>query len=201
MGKAGRPRGFDRDEALEQAMEAFWRRGYEGTSLRELEHATGVRVASLYAAFGSKAELFLEALQRYDDVEGRIAADALRDEPTARAAVEAILLGNAIAYARESRPRGCLVVLGAATVPEDEPALIDALDRNRAAARDAIAARIARGIEDGDVPPEADPVTAADVFYTFLEGLALRARSGASADELTRMARAALAGWDNVITR
>ena len=63
----GRPRAFDVDKALDRALEVFWRKGYEGTSLPDLTEAMGINRPSLYAAFGNKESLFRKVLQRYTD--------------------------------------------------------------------------------------------------------------------------------------
>src|ERR1700674_5103645 len=66
----GRPRSFDREAALERAMEVFWRQGFEGSSLHDLTEAMGINPPSLYAAFGDKEHLFLEAVERYQAKRG-----------------------------------------------------------------------------------------------------------------------------------
>src|SRR5260370_36266445 len=86
----GRPREFDADAALEQAMRLFWLKGYLGTSVSDLTEALGISRASLYAAFGSKDELFLAALERYGGGPSTVARTALH-EPAAYRRVEAIL--------------------------------------------------------------------------------------------------------------
>src|SRR5688500_13596233 len=75
----GRPRSFDRDTALGQAMEVFWAKGYEGTSISDLTEAMGINPPSLYAAFGDKERLFLEAIDRYQVARG--ASCPYCDEP------------------------------------------------------------------------------------------------------------------------
>jgi TetR/AcrR family transcriptional repressor of nem operon len=77
-----RPKAFDPDLAVEQAMDVFWCRGYEATSVQDLVDATGVGRQSLYGTFGSKDELYLQALDRYRELEGRKAFSCLEgDEP------------------------------------------------------------------------------------------------------------------------
>ena len=65
MGTMGRPREFDVEQALDQALEVFWRNGYEGASISELTQAMGISPPSLYAAFGNKEGLFRKTLDRY----------------------------------------------------------------------------------------------------------------------------------------
>lgn len=109
----GRPRGFDRDRALEQALRVFWEHGYQGASMTALTSAMGIKSPSLYAAYGSKEELFREALALYAATEGSYTRRALDEQPTARASVEAALRDNAAAYTDPATPRGCLVILAA----------------------------------------------------------------------------------------
>src|ERR671918_521967 len=101
----GRPREFDLDEALERAMEVFWRQGYEGTSLGELTAAMGINRPSLYAAFGNKEALFRKALDRYVDERMAFIRAAI-EEPTARRAVEALLRGYAASVTNPGTPPG-----------------------------------------------------------------------------------------------
>src|SRR3546814_586970 len=108
----GRPRSFDIDEALDRALEVFWRKGYEGASLSDLTEAMGIARPSLYAAFGNKEELFCKALDRY--VEQKVAhVRKAFEEPTARGVAERLLRGGADMLTDPCHPRGCLAVQGA----------------------------------------------------------------------------------------
>ena len=102
---AGRPRGFDAEEALERALVVFWRQGYEGASLTDLTGAMGITRTSMYAAFGNKEELFRKALDRYTEGPGAYVARAL-EEPTARAVAAALLNGAVRATTRPGYPTG-----------------------------------------------------------------------------------------------
>jgi AcrR family transcriptional regulator len=114
MAQRGRPRSFDRTAALHRAMELFWERGYEGASLSDLTAAMGIGSPSLYAAFGSKAALFKEAVAYYNATTGGPQRE-LEAAPTARAGIEALLRHYARAYVEPGHPPGCMVMLAATT--------------------------------------------------------------------------------------
>ena len=114
MAVIGRPREFDRNAALEAAMVLFWRKGFSATSMTDLCEAMGVSSPSLYAAFGSKEALYLEALEHYVRTGGPPVWGELATGDTARASVEALLLAGADSLP-ESRasPAGCMAMLAA----------------------------------------------------------------------------------------
>lgn len=198
MSERGRPRAFDRDAALRRAMEVFWERGYEGTSVSDLTGALGINRPSLYAAFGCKEALFREAVELYDRVEGAATAAAMRDAPTARGAVEAMLRNNAAAYVHPASPPGCMVVLSA-TIGTPETSEVRAfLAEIRQQAQEALGERIARGIADGELPPGTDAASLAGFYSTLLSGLSIQARDGASCDALNHIIDHALQVWDGL---
>ncbi|HSI80271.1 MAG TPA: TetR/AcrR family transcriptional regulator [Solirubrobacterales bacterium] len=199
MATRGRPRSFDRDDALRRAMEVFWERGYEGTSISDLTAAMAISAPSLYAAFGSKEELFREAVGLYDALEGAATQRALAEEPTARAAFEATLRDNAANYADPETPTGCLIVLGAsAHGPQNHGVAEFLADFRRKTVAD-YRARLERGVADGDVPAGADLDAIAAYFNTVLEGLSIEARDGASLDEMNAVIDCAMAAWDGLV--
>lgn len=116
----GRPRGFDADEALEQAMRVFWEQGYEGAGLTDLTNAMGITRTSMYAAFGNKEALFRKALERYTEGPASYGARAL-EEPTARQVATAFLNGSVRATTRPDCPAGCLGVQGSPPPAPREP--------------------------------------------------------------------------------
>ena len=110
--QAGRPRSFDREQALDAAMRVFWKQGYEGASLTALTAAMGINRPSLYAAFGDKASLFREAVARYGAGPGRYVRRAL-GQPRARQVAEMLLRGTVAMATDTANPGGCLWVQGA----------------------------------------------------------------------------------------
>lgn len=179
MLQKGRPRGYDRETALRRAIELFWEHGYEGTSVADLTAAMGIRPPSLYAAFGSKEELFREAVARYEETEGGPAFAALAGGPTALAAVAAMLRANAVAYTAPGNPPGCMIVLGAITYTPSSQGIHDFLAEARRATTEAVRERLRRGIADGDLAPDTDVEGLATYVMTVQYGMSLQARDGA----------------------
>lgn len=195
----GRPRGFDRDAALEKAMRVFWERGYEATSISDLTTVMGINSPSLYAAFGSKEALFREAVALYGTTEGAVTRQALTNEATARDAVEAILRGNAINYAKPDLPSGCMVVLAATNYTKQNSEIGEFTANLRRSDAADLTARLSRGVADGELPPDTDVGRIAAFYNTVLYGLSIQARDGATLDELQSIVDCAMSGWDDIV--
>ena len=106
----GRPRTFDKDQALDAVLAVFWRNGYQGASLAELTKATGLTKPSLYAAFGNKEALYLAALQRYREQQLIKHAEALANNSDLKMAMREFLRSVATMLTAKDLPGGCMVV-------------------------------------------------------------------------------------------
>lgn len=192
----GRPRGFDRDAALRAAMETFWRQGYEGASMADLTQAMEINSPSLYAAFGSKEDLFREALGLYLETEDSQTKDTLFSAPTARDGIAAMLRHSARSLARPGLPHGCLLILGDANSSAQSASVRQSLCGRRRQIQAGLEERLRRGIKDGDVPANADIGRIASFYLTVLQGLSLQARDGALRETMLEVADSAMAAWD-----
>jgi AcrR family transcriptional regulator len=190
----GRPREFDVDQALDQALHVFWRNGYEGASVADLTAAMGINPPSLYAAFGNKAGLFRKALDRYIEQRTKYWQEAF-DEPTARAAVEHLLRGSADFLTEAHNPQGCLIVRSAMLCCETEEAITRELAARRKEGEGRLRERFERARADGEMPPELDPADYARYIMTVLEGMSVRATTGTTREELHKIADLTLRVW------
>ncbi|CAN7355547.1 TetR/AcrR family transcriptional regulator [Trinickia sp. LjRoot230] len=191
----GRPRGFNREAALQQAMEVFWERGYESTSVAALAAAMNINPPSLYAAFGDKEALFREAVAHYRAADGSLTGKALREAPTAREAVEGMLMMAAHTLTLPDKPNGCLVVLGATNCsPSSRPVDVFLHDVRMASVRD-IRARLADAVANAELPPDSDIEQMTAYFVTVLHGMSLQARDGVTRQALEGVVRMAMATW------
>jgi AcrR family transcriptional regulator len=174
---AGRPREFDRDEALSRIQAAFWARGYEGTSMADLVQVTGLASARLYAAFGAKEAMFRAAVERYELLDGGFADRALAEEPTARQALER-MLRDAVAVYTSPEPRGCMVVSAATNCSPDNDAVHDWLEQHRKRRTASITARLRSAVAAGELRPGTNVQAVGDAFAAVLNGLSVQARDG-----------------------
>lgn len=190
--KTGRPLSFDRAQALEQAMLTFWRSGYESTSISALTAAMGVTPPSLYATFGDKKQLFLEAIQLYAGDPAVIAA-TLDAAPTARAGAAMMLDGAAFAFTGESTPPGCLLASATASGSAASADVQAAVAAVRAKICALLRRRIERDIMDGKLTANSDAQALADMIIGIIQGMSVLARDGIPRARLLSIARQALA--------
>jgi len=190
----GRPRGFCKDEALDRALQVFWRKGFEGASICDLTEAMGINPPSLYAAFGNKEQLFRQALDRYADVHAAARTEALA-APRAREAMAVLLRQTARSLTDKSSPAGCLYVQGIAGAGEHASCIREMLSEKRASHEKDIRDRLKRAKVEGELPADADPAALARYLSAIMQGMSVQAAGGANRKELERVAELALQAW------
>ena len=190
----GRPRAFDMDQALDQALRVFWEKGYDGASVADLTEAMCINPPSLYAAFGNKEALFKKALDRYEAKRDHIMEEAFA-APTAREAVTRLLEGTAERLSDKCNPRGCLMVQGALSGGEECEAVKRDLASRRAGVEALIRKRLKRAKREGDLPSDADAAALARFVATVMHGMAVQAAGGVAPKELRAIVNTALRAW------
>ncbi|HEV7709158.1 MAG TPA: TetR/AcrR family transcriptional regulator [Asanoa sp.] len=186
--RAGRPPEFNRATVVLEAARLFWQRGYSGTSTRALSAALTLSTSSIYAAFGSKAGLFEEAVRTYAERYRVIYQDACAQPDFAdtldqlfRRSVEEFTQPN-------SGHPGCLVSSAAMT---DRPDAIDTrayLDDLYASNERLLHKRIEQAQNDGQIPKRTDPATLAASLQTLWHGLSVQSNQGLGRNDLLRLA-------------
>lgn len=198
MAKMGRPRTFDRDEAIRQAMYLFWQYGYESTSLALLKAnlANGITAPSFYAAFGSKEALFEEVVACYMSTYGQV-NDCLWDDTLQPcAAIELALRRSAKMQTEAGHPSGCLIALSVNTCSPAHEHIQAMLAAQRARTREGFLHCVMRAKEAGELAASSDARALALHLHSFEIGLSTQARDGASGEELDAAVSSAMLTWD-----
>jgi AcrR family transcriptional regulator len=176
-------------------MELFLAKGYDGVSLEDLQKAMGhISPPSFYAAFGSKDALFREVVAVYQQTYGQCVMQALMTTPV-RAGIEGMMRAAVEMFASSKTAPGCLLVLGAVHPTRTSKEAHDLLSEARCEGHEVIRRRLLKGVEDGDLPKGLPIADIAGFYTTFMQGLAVRARDGASRASMMAWVDGAMAAW------
>jgi len=191
----GRPRTFNRDLAVKAAMELFIARGYDGVSLEDLQKAMGkISPPSFYAAFGSKDALFREVVMLYRGMMGENVMRHLAASPV-RAGIEGMMRAAVDLFLINETAPGCLIVLGAVNSTRTSKDAHDILSQARAEGNEMIRQRLLRAVDEGDLPKGLPLADIAGFYTTFVQGMAVRARDGATRAAMLSAVNGAMAAW------
>lgn len=188
-----RPKEFDPDEALDRAMELFWSKGYEATSIQDLVEALGINRSSLYGTFGDKHALYLAAIDRYcEDVVAPAVAE-LDQAPSPLAAIRHLFLSLPARATRRRERRGCLLCNAAVErAPFDaavQAEVMGGLGRLGTALRRALL----RARAADEIAPSINSSALADYLLSSYVGLTVIAKAGRKPAQLRRTAELVLA--------
>lgn len=195
----GRPRSFDRDEALRLAMQVFWNKGYEGTTMADLTAAIGVKAPSLYAAFGDKNALFREAIDFYSATTAIGPINALKEGKGMREDLHNMLQASVALYADPANGKGCMVVVSAINCAPENAAHAEEMTVRRQKKRQELAKRFRKAQEQNELSADADIDGLADFYTAVLHGLSLSARDGVSCERLANTISHAMKALDAVL--
>lgn len=193
--KRGRPRTLDRDVGLGIAARLFWEHGYEGTSIADLTAAMGVTPPTLYAAFGSKEELYSQALDHAVERQSKARTDVLNGDMSAYDALSFYLHDVAAGISRPDDPRGCIVSTAVVQYAAENETVAKSVTARREAAIKAIRERFDRAVGEGELPTGTDTDSLARFYGAFVQGLSVQACDGACTERLKRLVDIALSAW------
>ena len=176
--RRGRPRAFEPEIALAQAMDVFWDQGFAATSLDDVSAATGLNRPSLYGAFGDKRALYLQAYGQYRKRVNETFQPMFAARAPLRVKLRRILVAALDLYlSGEEGPRGCFTVLSAASDAIADPDLHSVVGEAIAGTDRAFARLFTAAREAGELPASADPRRLARIASATLHTLSIRARA------------------------
>ncbi|MFD5227296.1 TetR/AcrR family transcriptional regulator [Streptomyces qaidamensis] len=192
-----RTKEFDPDAALQAALELFWRRGYEATSMSDLVAHLGIGRASIYATFGNKHELYLKALDRYDRTGLPPILRELSQPGPALPAVRKLVRRYA-AEAADARERlnGCMVTNAAAELAPHDRATARHVERNWDQLEAVLHSTLVRAQAQGELPAGRDPLALARMLLVLLQGLRVVGKASPYPERVRDAAEQALALLD-----
>jgi TetR/AcrR family transcriptional regulator, transcriptional repressor for nem operon len=188
-----RTKEFDPDAVLQRALELFWERGYEATSMADLVEHLGIGRASIYATFGGKHDLYLKALHRYREARDPDPVELLSQPGPALPAVRRLVEMYVEDSTGADRGRGCMIVNAAAELaPGDEP-VARFVEASWSALEAALASALVRARAQGELASDADPGALARFLVVFIQGIRVTGKGSADAGRIRDAARQALA--------
>ncbi|MFW8632302.1 TetR/AcrR family transcriptional regulator [Vibrio natriegens] len=196
MARTGRPREFNRDEAVKKAMDLFWQKGFEGTSLAELRAVLGnLSAASFYAAFGSKRALYQECLELYTHTCGETLSELNNESIPAKAAIKNMLVKTINMQTSPMTPTGCMAVLSGLNCCDDNKEIEQMALAVRNDIRSALMSCVQRGLKDGEFPQSLNANSFVMMLDTFINGLSIQSRDGTAREQLLDACELFLEKW------
>ncbi|MFS2294526.1 MAG: TetR/AcrR family transcriptional regulator [Actinomadura sp.] len=191
-----RTKEFDPDAALEKALELFWERGYEATSMADLVEHLGVARASIYATFGGKHDLYVKALERYLQTRDPDVVEVLSQPGPALPAVRALVESYAEESVRDPRRRGCMVVNAAVELMPRDPQIARRVEASWDTVETALTSALTRARAQGEISADKDPRALARFLLVMMQGMRVLGRAHPEPGRLRDAAAQALAALD-----
>ncbi|NER84848.1 MAG: TetR/AcrR family transcriptional regulator [Leptolyngbya sp. SIO1D8] len=191
-----RPKAFDREAVLSKAMEVFWEKGYEATSMQDLVDAMGIHRGSLYDTFQDKRHLFLEAIAHYNTTVTKVAIAHLQAPGASRSAIEKHLMVFAEEAATDPHRRGCLMTNSIVELAIHDPEVATSLRRSLRTVEDAFCRALGRAQDKGEIAPDKDIHALAQYLTSSLQGLRVMSKVNPDREALVQVAQLTLAVLD-----
>lgn len=192
----GRPLEFDPDAALDAAMQIFWAKGFEATSMQDLLAAMNLSKSSLYQAFGGKQALFRRCVIRYADQFSEVLRNGLAGAPSGRRFIEDFLLSVLADIRGQDTRRGCLVMNTASEFAQEDPDIARDVTDSIARFQTVLQAAVERAQREGDIAADRDARTLAAYLVSSMSGLKTQAKAGADAKTLKGIVATVLRALD-----
>ncbi|WP_326823106.1 TetR/AcrR family transcriptional regulator [Streptosporangium sp. NBC_01756] len=191
-----RTKEFDPDAALQKALELFWERGYEATSMADLVQHLGIARASIYATFGGKHDLYLKAFERYLQTRDPHVVEVLSQPGPALPAVRALVETYAEESLRDEHRRGCMVVNAAVELMPRDPQIARKVEASWDTLETALTSALTRARAQGEISDDRDPHALARFLLVMMQGIRVLGRAHPEPGRLRDATAQALAVLD-----
>jgi TetR/AcrR family transcriptional repressor of nem operon len=191
-----RTKEFDPDAVLQKALELFWERGYEATSMADLVQHLGIARASIYATFGGKHDLYVKAFERYLQTRDPAVVEALSQPGPALPAVRALVEAYAEESLRDEHRRGCMVVNAAVEVMPRDPQIARRVEASWDHLETALTSALIRARAQGEISSDKDPRALARFLLVMMQGMRVLGRATPDHGRLRDATAQALAALD-----
>ncbi|WP_413735756.1 TetR/AcrR family transcriptional regulator [Sodalis sp. RH21] len=196
----GRPKQFDRDIALDKALEMFWRHGYEATSMADLVDATGAKAPTLYAEFGNKEGLFRAAVERYvTKFAEKGKALLTRPGSTVSEAIESFLRAAAVMFTDKTLPSGCFIICTSAALSASSEDVAQLLRTRHHLQENTLREFLSARQANGELPAQTNTAVLAKYLACTLQGMSVQARDGATHEDLDSIVSTLMAVWPQLL--
>ncbi|ALA56881.1 TetR/AcrR family transcriptional regulator [Nitrospira moscoviensis] len=188
-----RPKEFNPDEALDKAMQVFWHKGYEATSMEDLLEAMDLNRGSLYDTFGDKRQLFLKVMDRYCTCFVGPKFSLLDQPGPALPLLRRFVHGMIDGALADPQRRGCLIANTVMELAPHEKNIAGKVNQALKMGEDAFFGLLTRAQQQGELRPDKDPRALARFLTTMLQGTIVMIKAGAPPEQITQTAETALA--------
>lgn len=196
MARTGRPRQFNREEAVRKAMELFWQNGYESTSLADLRKVLGdISSASFYAAFNSKQALYRECLDLYTHTCNDTFSELSNEKVPAKDAIKNMLFQSIHMQTSSGKPSGCMIVLSGLNCGHENKEVEQMALSVRNDIRKSLVKCIDRGKQNGEWRQDTPTDQLVLMLDTFINGISIQSRDGIPREKLLEACELFLEMW------
>jgi TetR/AcrR family transcriptional regulator, transcriptional repressor for nem operon len=191
-----RPKEFDEAQVLDKAVNLFWCRGYNATSVQDMVEALGINRASLYDTFTDKHTLFIKALQKYRQTQAQALIDAIGQAHSPKELLRQAFAGSIEDMLNDPESKGCFMVNSAVELGIHDAQIARMVEENRCNIENAFATVIAKGQASSEIPTRHDAGALAAFFYNMLNGMRVLAKTNPNRASLEQVAQVALSVLD-----
>lgn len=180
-----RKKAFERNVALEKALNLFWKQGFHATSMQDLVEALGINRASLYSTFGNKEDLFEEAFKYYQNTNQLAIGELLRTQHSVKTGIR-MLFEMALQAGREDEPKGCFIVNTTAELLPCDGRWLNLIAENQRIFEKVFEEYLQKAVDREELPPQFDCKASAEFLFLLYSGLQVNIKINPDPQRLRR---------------